>query len=429
MFQEVVPPKGTKKLLKKWRGPFQITELHQGGRFYRLSTGRAAHYENNKPHNASSEDWCIPADMQEGDYLIVDPACEANERGTRDKNDGNEVVDDCDLPLDLELTERVEVDDETLPYAEEDWDCPEQTEIDKGIQPHFPLTMETRQSKRGKNQKKYNPYGEDFVVDRIVVSDVIDSLVGLDEVAMLEEIDLVNDMDQDWIYDRSEPEVEFEPEAEQTHEQELTNLRVLEWLHDLPTDPKETILTIQDVDKDGVKYISYDNTESNWVAPYGPLRVPQSNLDLLDFGRSTGTSMDIFVRGVGVGLTHTENLIIKKLKSARETGELETEGKNAKKPPFGRIFESYFDLPNHYSNNIVITDSDFILTERTCAIAITADVSFKTALAADFKREYKNIQKRVFVETEAWCGRDDSVDPCCITDTREIFVFPGYQGH
>ena len=118
--------KEPKKLLKKWRGPFQITEVHQGGRFYRLSTGRAAHYENIKPHNASSEDWCIPADMQEGDYLIVDPACEVNEKGTRDKNDGNEVVDDCDLPLDLELTERVEVDDETLPYAEEDWDCPEQ---------------------------------------------------------------------------------------------------------------------------------------------------------------------------------------------------------------------------------------------------------------------------------------------------------------
>ena len=59
---------------------------------------------------------------QEGDYLIVDPACEVNERDTRDKNDGNKVVDDCDLPLDLELTERVEMDDETLPYAKEDWD-------------------------------------------------------------------------------------------------------------------------------------------------------------------------------------------------------------------------------------------------------------------------------------------------------------------
>ena len=44
VFQEVVPPKVTKKLLKKWCGPFQINEVHQGGRFYRLSTGRAAHY-------------------------------------------------------------------------------------------------------------------------------------------------------------------------------------------------------------------------------------------------------------------------------------------------------------------------------------------------------------------------------------------------
>ena len=95
--------------------------------------------------------------------------------------------------------------------------------------------------------------------------------------------------------------------------------------------------------------------------------------------------MDIFVRGAGVGLTHAENLIIKKLKSARETRKLETEGENAKKTPSGRVFESYFDLPNPYLNNIIITDSDFILTEHTCAIAITADVSFKTALAADFK--------------------------------------------
>ena len=154
--------------------------------------------------------------------------------------------------------------------------------------------------------------------------------MGLDEVAVPKEIRFVNDMDQDWIDDRSEPEVEFEPEVEQTHEQEFTILRVLEWLHDLPADPKEAILTIQDVDKDGIKYVSQENTKSNWVAPDGPLRVPQFNLDLLDFGQSKGTSMDIFVRGVEVGLTHTKNLSIKKLKLARETGELETEGENAK---------------------------------------------------------------------------------------------------
>ena len=54
--------------------------MHHGGRFYWLSTRRAAHYENIKPHNASSEDWCIPADMHEVDYFIVDAACEVNER-------------------------------------------------------------------------------------------------------------------------------------------------------------------------------------------------------------------------------------------------------------------------------------------------------------------------------------------------------------
>ena len=101
--------------------------------------------------------------------------------------------------------------------------------------------------------------------------------------------------------------------------------------------------------------------------------------------------MDIFVRGVGEGNIHTKNLMIEKLKSTSEL-KLETEGENAKKPLFERVFESCFDLSNHISNKIVITDSDFIVRKRTCTIAITADVSFKTALAANFKREYKNIE-------------------------------------
>ena len=111
IFQNVLPPRGTKKLLKKWRGPFMITEVHQKGRFYRLSTGRAAHYENIKPHNPSTEDWCIPADMEEGDYLIME-----NEIGTRGKNDGNEVVEEgSSPPPDLDSNEVIEADDETLP--------------------------------------------------------------------------------------------------------------------------------------------------------------------------------------------------------------------------------------------------------------------------------------------------------------------------
>ena len=49
-------------------------------------------------------------------------------------------------------------------------------------------------------------------------------------------------------------------------------------------------------------------------------------------------------------------------------------------------------MPNEYSSSTILTDSDFVLTNRTCAIAITADMSFRTALAADFRKEYKNIE-------------------------------------
>ena len=85
--------------------------------------------------------------------------------------------------------------------------------------------------------------------------------------------------------------------------------------------------------------------------------------------------------------------MIKKLRIARETGDLEAETDEAlKKPDIGRVVESYFNLPNEYSSSIILTNSDFILTNRTFLIAITADLSLKTALAADFKREYKNIE-------------------------------------
>ena len=86
------------KVPKKCRGFFLITEVHQEGQFYRLSTGRAAYYENIKPHNPSTEDWCVPADMEEEDYLMMDPACEVNEKGTREKNDGNKVVEEGTSP-------------------------------------------------------------------------------------------------------------------------------------------------------------------------------------------------------------------------------------------------------------------------------------------------------------------------------------------
>ena len=89
--------------------------------------------------------------------------------------------------------------------------------------------------------------------------------------------------------------------------------------------PKETSVTIQGVDRESIKYMKIERDDPSWAAQEGQLLIPASNLDLIPGMRSTGTSMDIFVRGVGVGLTHTENLKIKNLRIARETGDLEAE--------------------------------------------------------------------------------------------------------
>ena len=52
--------------------------------------------------------------------------------------------------------------------------------------------------------------------------------------------------------------------------------------------------------------------------------------------------MVIFVRRVGVGITHTEKLLIKKLRIARETGDLEAEvGQDPQKSDIGRVVEAY----------------------------------------------------------------------------------------
>ena len=261
------------------------------------------------------------------------------------------------------------------------------------MEPDLPFTIQTRQKDGTRPRKKYNPYGDDFVVDRIDLKRIVEEVVRLEEINVSQDIDIVDDHDDEWVDDRSKPEVEFEDEQQQSCEQDLTNPRVLEWLNETTSNPEETSVTIQDVDRESMKYIKTERDDPSWAAQEGRLLIPASNIDLIPGMRSTGTSMDIFVRGVGVVLTHTKNLIIKKLRISRETGDLEAEtGEETKKPDIGRVVESYFNLPNEYSSNIILTDSDFILTNRTCAIAITADMSFRTALAADFKREYKNVE-------------------------------------
>ena len=83
--------------------------------------------------------------------------------------------------------------------------------------------------------------------------------------------------------------------------------------------------------------------------------------------------------------------MIKKLRKMRETNGLELDQEEAESTT-GRTFKTKYEKPNEYSENILITDSDFILSDLTRAICITADIRFYTRLEADFKREYQNVE-------------------------------------
>ena len=147
-------------------------------------------------------------------------------------------------------------------------------------------------------------------------------------------------------------------------------------------------LSIKQVDVSAEQHEKTEDPVFGWTATDKPLKIPPDNLDPAS---STGTSINILVWGVGVGLTHTKNLMIKKLREVGETNGLEL-GEEEVEPIEGRNFKTKFEIPNEYSENILITDSDFILSDRTSAICITTDMSFKSRLQADFKREYQNVE-------------------------------------
>ena len=154
-------------------------------------------------------------------------------------------------------------------------------------------------------------------------------------------------------------------------------MKILEWIHGLPADVDEN-KSNQQVDISAAKHVKEGSPLFGWRAMNRPLDIPA---DKLSSAPSTRTSIKVFVRGVGIGLPFAKNLIIKKL---RETCELELEQEETE-PTIGIILKIKFELPNEHSENIVITDSDFILSDRTNAICITADMRFNTRLEADFK--------------------------------------------
>ena len=262
VFQNVIPPKGTKKLLKKWRGPFMVTEVHQQGRFYRLSTGRAAHYENLKPHVPSSEDWCIPQDMEGLEYLLVEPACEVNERGTKEKNDGNEnlILDD---------NEKIEADSEAESFVEEDWNDPEQGEVPKWTEPGL-----SRGGNRKRTGMRYNRHGDHFLIDKIQPDDLSNELLSVGELAADDEWQIINDNYHYPQKDNSTPEREVDLEQSEIERRENTNLRILEWMRDVKNGSGEG-QSIQQVDVSAGKHMKTEDPLFGWTEQTGRSRFHQ----------------------------------------------------------------------------------------------------------------------------------------------------------
>ena len=196
---------------------------------------------------------------------------------------------------------------------------------------------------------------------------------------------IINDSEQYPQEDYSTPEQETDLEQSEIERRENTNLRILEWMSDVKNKSDDE-QSIQQVEMSADKHVKTKDPLFGWTATDRPLELPPDNLD-----PASSTSINIFVRGVGVELTHTENLMIKKLSEVRETSGLELDEEEAE-PTIGRNFKTKFEIPNEYSENILITNSDFILSDRTSAICITAELSFKSRLEADFKRKYQNVE-------------------------------------
>ena len=143
----------------------------------------------------------------------------SNEIGTSKNNEGNEALGErISPPLDLEPKESIEADLKTLPYSQEDWESPKQIEVPKNMEPDLRFLMQTRQSDRAKPAKNYNPFGDNFVVERIDLKKILKDMVGLEEITVSQEVDIVDDQDKDGIDVRSKLKAEFDDEQQQSYE-------------------------------------------------------------------------------------------------------------------------------------------------------------------------------------------------------------------
>ena len=149
-----------------------------------------------------------------------------NEKGIREKNDGNEN-------LSLDDNEKIEADSEAESFVEEDWNDPEQGEVPKWTKPDLSLPAGTSSGNRKRTGMRYNRYGDDFLIDKIQPDDLSKELLSVGELAADDEWQIINDNEHYPQEDYSTPERETDLEQSEIERRENTNLKILEWMRDV----------------------------------------------------------------------------------------------------------------------------------------------------------------------------------------------------
>ena len=127
---------------------------------------------------------------------------------------------------------------------------------------------------------------DDFLIDKIQPDEIGEELVNVGELVANEVWQIINDIEHSLQEDHTMPERDLDPEQSEIERRENTNLRILEWKHNLEADEKEA-LSIQQVDVSANKYVKSENPLFSWTATERPLETPQDNLSHVP---SMGTS-------------------------------------------------------------------------------------------------------------------------------------------
>ena len=140
------------------------------------------------------------------------------------------------------------------------------------------MTTGTRKGDRRRTGIKYNRYGDDFLIDKKQPDGVGEELVNVCDLEADKEWEIINGSEHSLEEDYSVPEREIDLEQSEIERRENTNLRVLEWMHNLETDEREA-QNIQQVDVSSMKHVKTGNLLFGWTATDRQLEVPPDILN------------------------------------------------------------------------------------------------------------------------------------------------------